>query len=125
MVPTFKFGKVNKEFFLELSSYSLSKQPKIILAVYPCLAANQKTVITYELPSYDLRAYDADFAFKRRHALIRKSGRYLGMFQALTALKIIKPTESGVVDNSTLAVVCGLNLDSFVILPEEISDTLD
>ena len=124
MVPTFKFGAKNKVFFLELSSYSMSKQPKIILAVYPCLDVSQKTVITYELPSYDLRAYDADFAFKRRHALIRKSGRYLWMFQALASLKIIKPTESGIVDNATLAVVCGLNLESFVILPEGVEDEI-
>src|ERR1019366_1020146 len=122
MIPKFKFH--GREFFLELSVYLISKQPKVILAVYPCSSIKSKTIISHEYPSLDLRAYDADFNFKRKHGLIRKSGAYLATFKSLVGMGILKPTESAVVDGNVIAQVCELDMESFVILPENIESEL-
>jgi hypothetical protein len=68
-------------------------QPKLPVTQHDVPGAS-KLVLTYNAPFIDLRAYDADFNFKRQHAIFRMSGLFTDIFRYLRGnvfLRLLTP----------------------------------
>ena len=118
-VPTLLLGKDPKHYLVELVKYPNSKQPKLLLAQYQTVGP--KLILTYEAPRLNLRAYDADFNFRRRHALIRCSGEYARLYRDLVRLGFLRPTEDVMTDGKQSARVCQIDL-GYCIIPSDEED---
>lgn len=119
-IPTLTLGKEPKAYIVELVEYSATKQPKLRLTEYG--SVGPKLILTYEAPKIDLRAYDADFAFKRRHALIRCSGEYHRLYQELIRQGFLRPTEDVMTDGQQSARVCQIDL-AYCVIPSDEEDS--
>lgn len=119
-IPTLNLGPESKHYIVELGTYPDTKQPKLLLVEYGSLGP--KLVLTYFAPKVDLRAYDADFAFKRRHALIRCDGEFGRLYQELVRKEFLRPTEDVMTDGKLSARVCQIDL-TYCILPFDEEDT--
>jgi hypothetical protein len=98
-----------KLYYLELGVYAGSGQP--CLSLRPYGHEGEPLVLTYEFPGIDLRAYDADFGMRRRHAIIRVSGAFERTFDYLTEEGICTPADKILVsDGVVYGRVCRLDL---------------
>lgn len=116
-IRTLALGKEQLPFYLAMERYDLTGQPKLVLVPYQ--RDEQRITLTLELPMVDLRAYDADFAFKRTHIAIRAYTIYLDVFRALIHHKIIRPTPVSIEDGTQrTARIVALDTAACVIVPE-------
>jgi len=84
---------------LERTTYP-DGQPKLLLTQTEGTGAS-KLVPTYNASFIYLRAYDADYAFTRRHAVFRSSG--------LTHGCVLTPTNTVIRDGDLVARVCSFH----------------
>lgn len=88
-IPTIQIGRQQAHYVIEWREYANTQQPKLLLARYGVL--QPKVILTYELPGLDLRAFDADSAFRKRHALFRNSGEFKGLYDDLVRRGVLIP----------------------------------
>lgn len=115
---TLQVGPSRKLHFLELTKYDLTSQPRIYLRPYR--EDGPGVSITLEIPSIDLRSYDADYNFKRLHAIFRCDGVYASAYRLLSQSLVIAPACNEVLTDSEkgiLARVCHVNTDYCVTTP--------
>ena len=65
-------------------------------------------MLTYNAPFIDLRAYDADFNFKRQHAIFRMSD-CLRISSDICLANVFTPTNAIIRDGHLVARVCSFH----------------